>query len=439
MKTSAFLIAATHSGAGKTTITLGLIATLKSMGYRVQPFKVGPDFIDTGLHSLVAERTSRNLDPWMCGSDYVRRVFRRSLKGAQVGLIEGVMGVLDGAEASSASVAAMLGVPVVLVVDARSSAESVALPVRGLMEIRRDIKLAGVILNRMGSKRHLELTERAIKKHCGIPVLGCLRADREIEIPGRHLGLYTAEDGWINDDFLERLKEQIKTGIDIKRLLELTTMDFNDEPYGEEAPKKEKQCRIAVARDRAFCFYYEDNLEMLSNQGAELIYFSPLKDSEVPPADALYIGGGYPELYARRLSQNHSMLQSIKDFSEKGGVVYAECGGFMYLTQGIEDDRGRFFKMAGVYPVKTRLKNKRASLGYREVRLKEDAPIGKKGQTMRGHEFHYSELSEKTESLRNIYLGGEGFLKGRTLSSYIHIHFASNPGIPSHLIKTILG
>ncbi len=438
MRLSAFVIAAISSGSGKTTITLGLIGTLKSLGYRVQPFKVGPDFIDTGLHSLVAERSSRNLDPWMCGNDYVKGLFARCIRGADIAVIEGVMGVLDGGKSSTASVAEILNVPVVLVVDVKSSAESAALPVRGLMEIHKGIRIAGVILNRVGSKRHLELVESTIIKYCGIPVLGYLMRDEEVKIPERHLGLYTAEDGWLTNRFIDGLSEKIKKHIDIEKLIKLTEIETKTESSEETSMEKEKKCRIAIARDRAFCFYYEDNLEMLEDEGAELVFFSPLNDKKVPEADALYIGGGYPELYAEALKENHSMRLSIKEFAEKGLPVYAECGGFMYLTEGIEMDNGAFFPMSGVYPLKTRFRKGRVNLGYREIKMKQDSILGKKGSVIRGHEFHYSEIMEHNKQIQNIYTGGEGFLVNNALASYIHLHFASNQAIPAHMVETIL-
>ncbi len=438
MRLNAFVVAAISSGSGKSTITLGLIAALKSMGYRVQPFKVGPDFIDTGLHSLVAERPSRNLDPWMCGSDYVKRLFARCLNGVDVAVIEGVMGVLDGGESSTASVAALLDVPVVLVVDVKSSAESAVLPVRGFMEIEKNLRVAGVILNRVASKRHLELVVNAINKHCGVPVIGYLMKDDEIKMPQRHLGLYTAEDGWLTGDFTQALTKRINQHVDVARLLKHTVVEIDYKQYDGLQEEKKKCCRIAVARDRAFCFYYEDNLEMLVSEGAEIVFFSPLEDSTLPEADALYIGGGYPELNASELAENRSLLNEIRAFSERGGPIYAECGGFMYLTEGIEIEDGTFFPMSGVYPLRTKFRRGRMSLGYREIILKKDAILGKKGSVMRGHEFHYSELKEHDNKAQNIYAGGQGFLLNNTLASYVHIHFASNPEIPAHMIKTIL-
>ncbi|RMG72611.1 MAG: cobyrinate a,c-diamide synthase, partial [Nitrospirae bacterium] len=340
-------------------------------------------------------------------------------------------------ESSSLNIARLLGIPVVLVLDVKSMAESAVLPVLGFKAVAADVRVAGLILNRVGSKRHLELVEKSLKKHCDVELLGFIPLSRAIQMPQRHLGLFTAEDGILTRDFLNELTGLVKQNVDINRLMDNTEITLPSSRL-DSTGRKERLCKIAVARDRAFCFYYQDNLDMLERQGAELVYFSPLKDRTLPEADALYIGGGYPELYAEELSKNQSMLEDVRAFSYSGRPVYAECGGFMYLSKGILVNQNERYPMAGVYPVWTRLKTKRASLGYREVMLNEDTIIGKKGSLIRGHEFHYSEIIEPTDSLHNVYKNAEGFFVKNTLSSYIHIHFASNPEIVRSLINSAI-
>ncbi|NOX20442.1 MAG: cobyrinate a,c-diamide synthase [Nitrospirae bacterium] len=436
MSNHGFVVAAVNSGAGKTTVSLGLMASFISTGKVVQPYKVGPDFIDPGLHTLLTGRPSRNLDPWMCGRDYTIETFHRGMQDAHIAVVEGVMGVLDGGISSTASVARLLKLPVVLVLDVTSMAETAVLPVKGLMEIDKGLRIAGVILNKVASRRHFSLVKEAIEKHCRVPVFGYLPREKTIEMPQRHLGLYTAEDGWLTRKFIQRLTEEFSRQIDLKALLKHTEIEVKR--IDNTVTPTDRVCRIGIARDSAFCFYYPDNLEMLTINGAECIYFSPIKDKRPPEVDALYIGGGYPELYARELSNNQEMIASIRDFINRGSPVYAECGGFMYLTEGIYLDTNEFYPMVGVYPFRTRLLTRRASLGYREIRLKQASLFGPEGTTLRGHEFHYSKIDEtNSEEPLNIYEGAKGYRIKNTLASYVHLHFASNPSAIRNFINFI--
>ena len=454
------VIAGTHSGSGKTTITLGIMAALKKKGIVVQPFKTGPDFIDTGLHKLITGRTSRNLDLWMCGLDYVTRSFSKHSADADISVVEGVMGMYDG-NISTADLAASLELPVILVVDAYGMAESAGAVVKGFMEYvgagcsRPD--LAGVIFNRIASDRHYKRVKDSVQD---VPVLGYLPRDLDFNIPSRHLGLVVAEENPIDSNEIDKLADAVLKYIDLDLLV--------GKPGSSEVLKKKRTenrhdvtsaLKIAVAHDRAFCFYYEDNLDLLKEAGAEIIKFSPLSDSSVPlDADALYIGGGYPELHAEKLSGNKSMLNSIKEFSNSGKPVYGECGGFMYLTEGIYDFDNKYYLMAGIFPFSTKMKKGRSRLGYREAELQENTLLGPKGATVRGHEFHYSEIVHNTEDessnrrgevaspsrLSRIYsvkdgegnqTGNEGCRVNNTLGSYLHIHFGSNPATAGHLIN----
>ena len=493
-----FVIAGTHSGCGKTTVTLGILAALRKKNHTVQPFKAGPDFIDTGLHRTITGRASRNLDIWMCGREYVEELFHRHSADADTAVVEGVMGLYDGA-ASTADLAAKLGLPVILVVDAYGMAESAAAIVKGFKEFRvksqvlsemssrfkiQDSKLltpdsklsfAGVIFNRVGSERHYQRIKNSIQD---IPVLGYLPRDLDFTIPHRHLGLVVAEEDPFGREEIDKLADSVLEHIDVEFLVGKCgsgEAKKNTENPGEKSVAatsgrsrlRTSDLRIGVAYDRAFCFYYEDNFDLLRKAGAEIVKFSPLSNTKIPDGlDALYFGGGYPELHAEALSRNRSMLDSIKELSDRGMPVYAECGGFMYLTEGIYDFDSRFHQLAGVFPLKTVMKKGRAHLGYREVALRQDSIAGDKGAVIRGHEFHYSEIMEsqearkrgsakvvssepqnfRTSALSQTYsvkdgsgneLGKEGYTVKNALGSYIHIHFGSNPSIANNFIHFI--
>ncbi len=433
---SGFVIAALQSGSGKTTVSLSLMALLHKQGFVVQPFKIGPDFIDPGLHRVITGRGSWNLDPWMCGAEYVRNIFQAKSSDADVAVVEGVMGVFDGGVSSTAEVAKLLGLPIVLVLDVKSMAESAASIVMGIQSYDKDIRLAGVILNRIGSPKHLELVQNAINKKTDIKIIGHIPTDISLKIPERHLGLFTADDEVISEEIIQKLADTAKSFIDLDTLLQLTTCkSVKIVNTQKEVRTGSTKLRLGVARDKAFCFYYEDNLEMLREYGVETVFFSPLEDRVLPPElTGLYIGGGYPELYARRLAENQEMLASIRKFIMEGGITYAECGGFMYLTEGIYDFEGKFHPMAGIYPVRARMKRGRVSLGYREVVLKENTIVGSKGDRIRGHEFHYSETEEMPQTVKDVY-GIGGYVKNNCLASYIHLHFASNPNIAKTLAR----
>jgi cobyrinic acid a,c-diamide synthase len=469
------VIAGTHSGCGKTTVTLGILAALRKKNYTVQPFKAGPDFIDTGLHRLVTGRASRNLDLWMCGREYVVNCFHTHSAGADLSIVEGVMGMYDG-NISTADLSAALDVPLVLVVDAYGMAESAGAVVRGFKEFRSGAEgqrgsneknnnlfdLTGVIFNRVASDRHYKRLKDSVRD---IPVLGYLPRDLDFNIPHRHLGLVVAEEEPIAKEEIEKLAGTVSAHIDIDSIVQKCRSAEAGKPGSGEARKQgsSEALKIAVAYDKAFCFYYEDNLDLLKQSGAEIVMFSPLADSKIPDdVDALYIGGGYPELYAERLSENKSMLDSIRTCVVNGMPVYAECGGFMYLTEGIYDTEKSFYPMAGVFPVKTKMTQARARLGYREAVLAENSMLGKKGSTVRGHEFHYSEIADAEAGKRGsaevvasglpdfhasalysvkdgsgTYIYKEGCRIKNAFGSYIHMHFGSSAEIAHNFISFV--
>jgi cobyrinic acid a,c-diamide synthase len=456
------VIAGTHSGCGKTTVTLGILAALRKKGLAVQPFKAGPDFIDAGLHRLAVDRPSRNLDRWMCGPEYVIECFTRHAAGADISVVEGVMGMYDG-DSSTAGLAALLQVPVILVVDAYGMAESAGAVVEGFVnfglrnaecgmetvksEIRSPksaMKFAGVIFNRVASENHYKRLSDSVRD---VPVLGYLPREVNFEIPHRHLGLSIAEENPIAGKNIDRLADAVIRHIDVDAIIRQAEISDRGARHREAGSRKGTgSFRLAVAYDKAFSFYYEDNLDLLRDAGAEILRFSPLVDRIIPDrADAVYIGGGYPELHAEELSRNRSMLGSIHAWTDAGKPLYAECGGLMYLSKGIRDFDNRFFAMAGVFPFETRM-TKKPRLGYREILLNEDCIIGSRGEIYRGHEFHYSEIREGApgqvyalRDSRGKVLPAEGFRYKNTLVSYVHVHFGSNRRIAEHIAGFIKG
>lgn len=429
LKFSAFLIAGTHSGCGKTTISLGLMAALRAKGFIVQPFKCGPDFIDPTLHKRITGINSRNLDIRMCGADFVRKSFVMHSANADVAIIEGVMGMFDGGEASSASLAKLIGLPVLLVLDVSSCAESAAAILKGFEEFDPACNLKAVVLNNIASSKHFELASQAIKKHCKAEVVGFFAKNANFRLKSRHLGLKMGHETDFEQDELQKLAETISESIDLQRLLEITRT-YKPEPdfTHDSLPISSKnKVRIAVSMDEAFCFYYHDNLDLLTEAGAELVFFSPIRDQKLPEnISGVWLSGGYPELYTDKLSQNHAMLAALKDWVESGGVTYAECGGFMYLCSGIETD-GQFSPMVGIFPVRARMQKKLASLGYRQVSLIKDTIFGQKGTILHGHEFHYSTTDEIPQTILQVYDKWQGYAYKNVLASYVHLHFGQTP------------
>lgn len=444
----AFVIAGTHSGCGKTTVTLGLLAALRKKGLVVQPFKAGPDFIDSGLHRIATGRASRNLDLWMCGETYVRDCFERHSADADVAVVEGVMGLYDG-NLSTAGLAGVLRLPVILVVDAYGMAESAGAVVNGFRKwesavVAGPVVLKGVVFNRVAGENHFLRLARSVKD---VPVLGYLPRNLDFEIPQRHLGLVVAEEDPLTGENLEKLAETVLHHLDLDTLLSSTGSIGRIGPI-EDKTAEDKRITIAVASDKAFCFYYPDNLDLLGDSGAEIVFFSPLADKALPPdIDAVYLGGGYPELYAGQLSQNDSMLKSIRGWADSGKPLYAECGGLVYLSRNIRDFEGRTFPMAAVFPFETAMRNGRAHLGYREIVLRDDCILGTAGNRIKGHEFHYSEIIGK--DLANIQtsyavrngsgdeLPAEGYRFRNALASYVHVHFGSNRSLARNFVEFI--
>jgi len=360
------------------------------------------------------------------------------------------MGLFDGCDGkseagSTAQMAKWLRLPVILVVDARSMARSAAALIYGFEHFDQDLDFAGAVFNRIGSPSHLRYLKEAMAGTVKMPCLGGLPRESGLALPERHLGLVTSEDNPLSSEYVERLADLVEKSID----LETISARLGDIPEKEveKHPSSGKRypVRIGVAKDEAFSFYYQDNLEILESFGAELVFFSPLRDERLPGGiTGLYLGGGYPELFARRLSGNVSLRGEIRGLAEKGFPIYAECGGFMFLCQGIQDTEGSFYPMAGVYPFTVRMLSRLKSLGYREVTLAASCPLGSSGRTIRGHEFHYSEMIEEPAGVQFTYTIAnragrdahrEGFLVNNTLGSYVHLHFGSNPAVAENFVR----
>lgn len=441
------MLAATHSGAGKTTITLGLLAALRRQGLSVQPFKCGPDFIDPTLHQMVSGQVSRNLDLRMCGEDCVRNCFHDHGADADITVVEGVMGLFDGGAASPAALAKTLGLPILLVVDAKACAESIAAVVKGFETLDSDLTLMGVIANRVGSTRHLELLRDAIRKHCQTPLLGHLTRNPDFAIPDRHLGLMMGDEAPLSPDQIAILADAVTENIDLAAIQRLSIIDIErpneaSSAVSTAAPPK-STVRIGIARDQAFCFYYQDNLDLLARCGAELVPFSPMSDQSLPPdLDGIYLGGGYPELHAQQLSENHPMLTEIRSWFEANRPIYAECGGFLYLCQGLTDQAGVFWNFAAVFPVRAKMRQRLARLGYREATITRSCLFGD-GGTLFGHEFHYSEIEEMPTHVNRVFRLQDGREEGyqikNTLGGYLHLHFGQTPEAVRTLIALCLG
>jgi cobyrinic acid a,c-diamide synthase len=441
----AVIIAGTRSGCGKTTITLGIMAALCRQGVNVQPFKCGPDFIDPTLHRLVTGKVSRNLDVRMCGPDFVCQTFAAHAPRQGISIIEGVMGLFDGGRGSAAHLATLLGIPVILVLDVRSAAESVAAVIKGFETLDPEVQVAGVILNRVGSLRHHQMIADAVKKYCQAEIIGAIPRDAAITLPSRHLGLHMGAEVYLNQ---QRLIEMMEQNLDLDKLQQLARSAVFSE-YGNPEPKTlslqpANRVRLGVAWDEAFCFYYQDNLDMLKEAGAELVIFSPLHDNTLPEnLDGLYLGGGYPELHAAALSKNAAMREAIRSFSRSGKPVYAECGGFMYLTTSIIDVEGRKYPMVGVYPVASTMEKRLRRLGYRQVEMQADTLLGSTGKFCYGHEFHYSEIDDMPTEIGRGYIlddgRAEGYLQDNTLAGYVHLHWGRTPEAARCFVKMMNG
>ncbi len=446
------VIAATESGAGKTSFTVGLIRALRARGLKVAVFKCGPDYLDPTYHSRAAGQASHNLDGWMMGRDAVLSTFARAAAGADIAVIEGVMGLFDGAsvhgeDGSTAQIAKWLGAPVLLVVNASGMARSIAAIGRGFADFDPQVRLAGLICNRVGGKGHLELLREACTSP---PVMGGMPGNDTLSFPERHLGLLAADERSVPESLLSAWGEVVAQWCDLDAIVGLAgeSKPLPAQVFAGPGPTGRRRCTIGVAFDEAFHFYYVDNLTRLEQAGADLVMFSPIHDGHLPRVDGIYLGGGYPEVYADRLSANASMRREIAAFAAAGGVTYAECGGLMYLCSELRTLEGRGYPMCGVVPARTVMCDRLQALGYVEVRTRRASILGEGGTQFRGHQFRYSRLEPLSPANDPAFrivrrYGGEeldeGFQIGNTIASYVHAHWASNPAAAAALFSACAG
>ncbi len=442
------VIAGVRSGVGKTTIATGIMGALTRRGCRVQPFKAGPDYIDPSYHQLACGVPSRNLDTWLLPHATTAELFRRAAGPGRLAVVEGVMGLYDGhasltEEGSTAQLAKLLDAPVILVADAARVARSVAAEVLGYQQFDPDLRLAGVILNGVGGPRHLEFCQPQIEAATGLPVLGYLPRQERLGQPERHLGLIPAVEGTVVQEWYDALIAQVEETIDLAGVARLAATARP--PAGEAVvypvEPQPRRARIAIARDRAFSFYYQDSLDLLEAWGAELVPFSPLSDQALPPGvGGVYLGGGFPEMFAPELAANRPMLAALRQALSEDLPVYAECGGLMYLGQSLSDLEGAEYPMVGALPAVSSMTGRRLTLGYREVAARADTPLLARGQRVRGHEFHWSALSQSPNPEQAMYRVVnqnnrlEGYLTGSVSASYIHIHLGSAPGLARRFV-----
>ncbi len=449
---SRFIIGGTQSGVGKTTITAALIRALTSRSLKIQPFKVGPDYIDPGYHNLASGRQTRNLDGWMLQEGQIKEVLGRNTPPGVTGVIEGVMGLYDGyssrgEEGSTAHIAKITKTPVILIIDGSKMARSAAALALGYKTLDQEVNIGGIIFNRLGSENHYRILKEAVE-FLEVPVLGYLPRDMNSLLPERHLGLVPITEMEKVEEFLDYWAEKVEDFLDLEKLLEIAdTAGEIEMPLELTMPalreKGKNFCNLAVVRDRAFSFYYPENLELLQHWGASIKEISLMEDKSLPEdCHGLYIGGGFPEVFAGELSRNESMRKSIRKRAQKGMPIYGECGGFMYLTRGIKDFEGNFHPMAGLFDCTAVMGSKRKALGYTLVETRRDNFLTFKGERSRGHEFHWSEIEkpgpEEEEFIYSIVNKEgrvDGLLKDKVLGSYVHLHFYSNPLLARRFVE----
>ncbi|MEO1147399.1 MAG: cobyrinate a,c-diamide synthase [Cyanobacteria bacterium J06638_22] len=446
----AIIIAGERSGVGKTTITLAMLAYLRRLGKRVQSFKVGPDYIDPMFHRYVTGRPCYNLDPVLTSEAYVQHSFAIHSQDAELALVEGVMGLFDGATgaediASTAHIARLLDIPVVLILDCARLSRSVAAIAHGYRTFDPRLKLAGVILNRVGSDRHLTLLQEALAT-IDLPILGVLHRHADLTLPDRHLGLVPTDELPNLEELCDRLATLAADAFCWDTLLPLLHAEDSPQvnrPYPFAPSPSAPSPTLAVARDRAFSFYYPDNLALLESLGARLQFWSPLEEDLPKDVSGVYFGGGFPEMFAAELAANRAALQSVRQAIATGMPIYAECGGLMYLSQGIVDFAGKAWELIGTLPTWAEMGD-RLTLGYRRAIAQHNTPVVTAGQVVWGHEFHRSQLATtfpsplyKLHRFEGTPVGEEGWHSAHLHASYLHLHWGASPNIPQRFLNQV--
>ena len=437
------LIAGTNSGVGKTTISLGIMQALTKRNLKVQPYKVGPDYIDPSYHTFITGRNSRNLDSYMLDDEKIKYIVKNSSKDADISVVEGVMGLYDGYgtdldDCTSSYTSKLLKTPVILVINAKAMAASAAAMVLGYKMLDENVNIAGVITNNVKSKSHYDTLKESIEKYTGVEVLGYFPPNQEFSLESRHLGLVPSVEIEALKMKFENLAEEIEKYIDIDRILEIAETQEFDTSFDLEQFIKSNQVKdktIAIAYDKAFNFYYRENIELFEKLGLNIEYFSPMEDKKLPQCDYIYIGGGFPEIFGKELHENKEIRNEILRAHEKNIPIYAECGGLMYLGAQLEDQNNDVFDMVGIFNGCSKMTSSLKRFGYCLGEAKEDTILSKKGEIVKGHEFHHSvfESDEKCvyhmKKVKNEKVVDEwdgGYSKKNTLATYLHTHFYNN-------------
>ncbi len=449
MAKSAFILAATQSGCGKTTFSMGLMTALRKLGHTVQPFKVGPDYIDPMYHTAACGRPSRNLDSVMLPEETLRYLFRKNSADADLAVVEGVMGLFDGLNPSSiagstAHISQILDVPIILLVNARGMSLSVAALINGFRDFVPGLKIAGVLLNNVKSKMLFTYVKDIIERECGLPVFGWLPNNPDFALSERHLGLYCSNETPELDAKFSLIADNLIANCDLAAMLEATRLDPNrPAPPAPKLPAPlTERVKLGVARDSAFNFYYQDSLDLLAELGAELIPFSPIADDKLPDVDAIYLGGGYPELHLPELAANTAFLQDLREKLTAGLPCFAECGGLIYLGDSMTMN-GETHKLAGIFPFEFAMTDRLQHFGYMEAEIAVGTPLTKSAPAkIRGHEFHYTQRVDEAEypTRYRVTKPGkklnwtEGYQAHNTLGGYPHFNFYANPDCAKSLL-----
>lgn len=447
------VVAGVSSGVGKTTIVSAMLAAWRRQGRSLQPFKAGPDYIDPTYHTLAAGRPCRNLDSVLLPPATMRALFERAARGVDIALVEGVMGLFDGRndageDGSTAQIAKLLGAPIVIVIDVAKTARTAGAVALGCATFDPDLPAAGFILNRVGSETHARTATESVEAATGLPVLGTIPREDALTLPERHLGLIPTDESAPDATYFDRLADLAENHLALDRLWAIAAAPAQipgpglgrwSSPFPSEPPRV--RARIAVARDRAFSFYYEDSLEILTAWGADLLPFSPLADPALPEgAQGVYLGGGFPELFAAQLAENLPMHAALRGAAAAGRPIYGECGGLMYLGESLRDFAGHRHPMVGLVPIASAMQRQRVTVGYRTATALRRTPLLEPGMRVVGHEFHYSQPETPVSEAQAAYRLAErpdepeGFIAGQVLASYIHVHFGTDPAMARRFV-----
>lgn len=438
------VMSAPHGRSGKTTITLGLLSALKQQNYKVQAFKKGPDFIDPSWISLVSGTSCRNLDCFFMEKETIRHSVATYGKKSDITIVEGAMGLFDGVDlegsGSTAEIAKIIDAPIILVVDTTRMTRSVAPLINGFLNFDSEIKIAGVILNKVARLRHESILRKSIEKYCDVPVLGVFPKGGGMVIPDRHLGLIPAGEREDVRKALEEIGKQSVKCLDLEAILKVAFSAKEMEDAGQDLIPVSKidneKVTIGVCKDTVFSFYYPENLEALEKAGAKLCFIDTLKDNDLPTLDALYIGGGFPEVFAQQLEQNFALRKAIKEIAKKGLPIYAECAGLIYLGKTLSW-KGKTYNMSGVLPLEVQMNDKPQGHGYEIIRTVHENPFFTKGTIIKGHEFHNSKVvkidEQEAKLIFQVDRGSgvdgkrDGVMRFQTLATYTHVHALATP------------